>query len=487
MSKEIEDQSLFVPEGRRKIGVGYHNVQDVLHASDKNVLEYIERHYGQRCGHVPMDNVDKSVVLVRQQSDAVKTQFDYISDLAGRRVEPRTEGELRQEIERSEGERPLIVPYARLPITEEGLKNKFDADVWGLPPGMVAKLKNKAEFHELIDKGEFEGIHVPDFAISNIDSLSVRGKEFLDRRVEGLYREHDMPNYRRGVVVRSAECDGNYGIGIVKQDNGNMVFIPDGNEKDARRFGMWEEALRECQNYLKKSIDVKKEGRVVVSRLLDIVDSPGMSMVVLNGEVASLGWNGQLQDRGTACVGTGTYRPKNKELEKLRDENEGGVAVATERLLRRVADQQGIDFKSIRGFANIDLMIPGAMEVELQKKRHGRPFLYTAEMNPRFTNFTDALMMMAAIEGKKQAISSIREVIGKGIQTEDKFDIPPNIEIERVRDMVYRKDGELQRRGSRLFLRMPDKGSLGMIYGGDVFVARRTLQDGITEITESKK
>ena len=49
-----------------------------------------------------------------------------------------------------------------------------------------------------------------------------------------------------------------------------------------------------------------------------------MSVVIMDGRIESLGWNGQLQQDGSkACIGTSTYKPVNASLAQLQNKYEG--------------------------------------------------------------------------------------------------------------------------------------------------------------------
>src|SRR5713226_9161754 len=63
-----------------------------------------------------------------------------------------------------------------------------------------------------------------------------------------------------------------------------------------------------------------------------------------------------------------------------------------EALLRWTAQQCGVEFASIRGVANLDIMIPGELEKRLRRRRKQPVGNYLAECNPRWTNYTDAIM-----------------------------------------------------------------------------------------------
>ncbi len=114
-------------------------------------------------------------------------------------------------------------------------------------------------------------------------------------------------------------------------------------------------------------------------------------------------------------------------------------------------------------------MIPGKFEREYQHQLGNNPNRLTiAEVNPRFTNLSDALLAVVRIQGKGQTISEMRAVLESGILTVDRYPIPNNISIEKARDLVYELDQKLKPKGSRIVLRMPTKPNAGFIFVGDV-------------------
>ncbi len=485
MNIEIKKQSLFVREGKLAAGVGYHNIHHTLPASTETVLKAVDRQYKQRCGHVPMDNVDKTFVLVTEHDDTTTSQMQYLTEVFGRKIEPKTVEEIKRESVKLAGRRIIAVPYINTPETEIYLREAINPEIFGLPSEMVAQLKNKAEFHMLIKSVGINGLDVPDFIISDVDALAKDSKEFLRDQVDGLYKKYNMADYPRGLMIRPSESDGNYGAGMVCEKNGDKLFMPEGLINESIICDSWDEALANCQNYVKGTMNTGKEKRVVVSRLIDLADSPGMSIAILDGAVESFGWSRQIQNNGMGCVGSGIYKPRDNFLRDTQEKYESKTANLFAQLLKQLAEKKGIDFNTIRGFANIDIMIPGQQERELQMKRMGGEFLYLAESNPRFTNYTDALLTGVAAQRLPQTISSMRNIIAHDMQAEDKFELPDKVDPRAVRDEIYKKDIQLKEIGTRIIARMT-VAPMGIIFLGDTMLARRELTAIVDRLTELK-
>ena len=281
-------------------------------------------------------------------------------------------------------------------------------------------------------------------------------------------------------MLRFAEEDGNYGCCLVYENAGRILVVQDGDVDHAQYYTHWQDALTTSQAHLAATMNVQKEVRVVISRYLDVADSPGMSVVIMENQVQSLGWNGQLQKPGSkACIGTSTYIPRNAYLKRIQQAYEEQTAAFFEVFLRRTAQQCGIEFASIRGVANLDIMIPGELEKKLQRQRKQPEGNYLAECNPRWTNYTDAIMTILGANRRDQTISNMQNAISEGIATIDKHPLPENVDPQAVRAYIAERDEVLKREGTRIICRMA-KNPMGLIFAGDVARAQQEVNTILT-------
>jgi hypothetical protein len=451
---------------RQAVGIGFHNIgSGLLRASHEKTVRKVERHYGERCGHLPL-NAAEVGVLVDDRTDDIQAQMAYLSGLAGKDIHPLTHSELTDW--RHAADSSLVVPYINVPETEAYVQQRLGAEVWGLPGKMTHILKNKASFYQLVDELKLPGFQTPDYRVASIYDLAAAAYDFLTM-VEEMYQAADMAHdYPAGVMLRAAESDGNYGCCLLYEEAGRIVMIPNGEAADTQYYREWREALATAQQHLTSTMNVQKETRVVISRYIDFVDSPGMSVVILDGQVESLRWNGQLQLEGSkACVGTSTYRPGSTSLQRLQQLYEEPTAVFFEALLRQTAERCHIDFKTIRGVANLDIMLPGPLEERLQRKRKLPAVNYLAECNPRWTNYTDAIMAVLGVTRREPTIANMRAVIQEGISTVDKYPLPAHLDPAIARELILERDAVLQGEGTRIICRMAKK-PMGLIFAGDV-------------------
>jgi hypothetical protein len=477
--------SLFESNVQIRSGVGYHNVgTGVLRASHQTTIDYVEAHYGQRCGHLPLESQEVAV-LINDHTAEIQAHLSYLSQLFGKDIKAISAREVQQEQIHFSMYPMLVVPYINVPETEKRIQTELKAESWGMKSNIVSFLKNKADFYQFMDEFAFAGFRTPDYRIVQIDDLSKEALIFLVA-IDEMLKKAGVSKYPLGVMLRTAESDGNYGCCLVYEQKNQIRVVPNGEVELSTYYSSWEAALMVSQKILAATMNQLKETRVVVSRYLDLADSPGMSVVIMNGQIESLGWNSQLQKTGSkACIGTSTYRPANVTLARLQQEYEGQTLSFFEALLRRAAEKCDVDFASIRGVANIDIMLPGKMEETLQKKRGHKPSHYVAECNPRWTNYTDAIMTLIAANRFEQTISSMKKIIQEGIATIDKYHLSEDIDPQVVRELIFQRDGILKLSGTRIICRMA-KRPMGFIFAGNTKIAQQEVAT-IIQLLASKQ
>ncbi|TMC15000.1 MAG: hypothetical protein E6J34_23095 [Chloroflexi bacterium] len=478
---------LFATETPRRTGAGFHNVgSGVLRASNTETVRKVERFYGQRCGHLPLDAQDVCI-LVEVPTRAITSQMAYLSQLFGKVITARTfEDFTPPQPNVAEQDLPLVVPYINVPETEQLIHLKLGAESWGVPGKMTDCLKNKADFYVLIDELGMEGFCTPDYLISTFDT-AVQDAQTVLGQAEEVYAQAALaPYYPLGVVMRAAESDGNYGSSIVYERNNGIIVVQDGDAEHIQTYTQWQAALTAAQTALATTVNPQRENRVVISRYVDIVDSPGMSVVLMNGDVISLGWNGQLQKEGSkACVGTSTYRPKNEYMQHVQAQYEEFTANSFEAFLRKVTAYCNLDFNTVRGVANVDMMFPGALERQLQQHRKQPMVPYLAECNPRWTNYTDAIMTLLGANRRTQTIYNMQLTIHEGISTVDKYPFPMHIDPWVVREQILDRDTALQREDARIICRMATN-PLGIIFAGNIERAQQEIDAIIARLATYK-
>jgi hypothetical protein len=460
------------------LGLGYHNVgrTGLLPGSDEATQTYIENHYGQRCGHIPL-NADRIGVLVETDNETIRTQMQYLSELYGRELHVFTRDSLKQQ-----NLHTLIVPYVNMPQTEKIIASELQSDYWGLPAEMTYILKHKAKFYQVIEEIGSEQFVQPEYITVDIQNLVQPTVTFL-KKIEEMYTTAGVnQDYPRGVMMRFSLSDGNYGCSLAYEYEDNIIVVPNGDGTRTQSFTSWQEALIYSQQVISATMNPAKDPSIVVSRYIDFIDSPGLSLVMLEGYVQSLLWNGQLQKEGSkACIGTSSYVAKTAQLQKIQQESEAETAEIFEQFLRQTAKKLKIDFNTIRGLANVDIIIPTEREKKVQRVLGKKNKFYFAECNPRWTNYTDAIMTMIGIQRLDPTITSMQQIIAEGIYTIDKYQLPKGLDPAFVRTKIFEKDQKLQPEGTRIIARMTDS-PLGLIFAGDIQRAEKEMNNIVNEI-----
>ncbi|GER90380.1 hypothetical protein KDW_45420 [Dictyobacter vulcani] len=478
----ILDTSVFALDPPARIGVGFHNIgSGLLRASHPATIRKVEAHYGERCGHLPL-NVENLRILVTTHNEDINSQIAYLSALLGKDIRAITASELRQEQQEYADNSTLVVPYINTPESQSFIHNELAARAWGLPAAMVHLLKNKADFYNWLDNCDLSNFQAPDYRIAHIENLSQDALQFL-KTIEEIISEAGLPDYPPGIMLRAAESDGNYGCCLLYATQKHIILIPNGEPTLTRTYTSWPEALEAAQQILLETMDSEKETRIVMSRYLDLIDSPGMSAVISAGQVESLRWNGQLQAAGSkACIGTSNYIPKNANIAQMQETYEEQTIACFEQLLKQTARHLEIDFQSIRGVANIDIMLPGPLEEALQRRRGQQPVLYIAECNSRWTNYTDAILSVIGANRQTASIQAMRDTIQNRIQTIDRYYFPTHIPPAILRQGIAEKDEQLKASGTRIICRMT-KQPMGIIFAGDLERAQQELTGIIQHLT----
>ncbi len=465
--EEVRKKNIFSTSSTTSLA--YHNVSGIFTSTDNNTRTSIAEKYSVRGGHMNPGS-PKIGLLVPKKTPEIAAHAAYLSDTAQRPIGVFSRDDINKE---NFPEGVQIIPYINTPEAYNFITNELGQETWGLPPTLVSILKNKAVFHELVESSNVHGLEVPDYKISTLDTFINESLNLINFSKK-LYSDHDISGYPLGLMIRGEESDGGYGSFLLReQEDKTILAIPNGNKEEAKIFEQneWKQALEFTHKALKESVKSGTNPKFVVSRYLDLADSPGMSLILLDGHVEPLGWNGQIEAEGAkTCIGTTSYTPEDENLKTLQRKYENASGEALTVLLRKTADQLNIPFNSIRGVVNADFMLPSPLEEELRKKRGQQEVtVYIAESNPRFTNYTDAILAALVLMNREPTIENMQKVINEGIATHDKFPIG-TADPKKVRDEMAYLDKDAIKKGdrNRAFMRVPNEYEAGIIFLGDI-------------------
>lgn len=487
-----ETQSIF-GETKRTLSVTRHNVEDLLKDLNDDKKAEVEAKYSPRSG-ANNYGADKLGNIVKTKDSRSNNHVRYLQTTFDKPFQSYTTGEIEHIAKNAQRPEdvPLVVPYFRGKAVEDEFQY---ADLWGLNSQIVEPLKNKVEFTMLVQNAGIEGFEVPESEIAGKHDFAEKAFGLLQKR-KALYDKyrHELPEeYPVGLVVRLEESDGGYGSVYLNQDKKGIYVTPDGDydPEEEPTVGLkatsphawksaWNEAIKRGQDkiYGENGQANSDQARVVITPYLDIEDSPGMSMFFVDGHCYSLGWNGQLQLNGSkAAVGTSSYVPKNDYMRDMQQKYEDLSSELAVRYMQHVAKEKGIPVESLRGFASLDFMVPGKIDTKLRELQGKKVSLYLAESNPRWTNYTDAVMAMIGAAGKEPTIKNMKDIIEQGIYAEDSVDLH-GADYELVRDIIQSNDS--REKENRVFVRLPHD-PMGAIYSGNWREARGELKQAIGE------
>ncbi len=107
---------------------------------------------------------------------------------------------------------------------------------------------------------------------------------------------------------------------------------------------------------------------------------------------------------------------------------------------------------------------------------------YLAECNPRWTNYTDAIVTVMGVNRKEPTIQNMRAVIQAGISTIDKYPLPANVDPHILRDQIFEIDQLLLQNGTRIICRMA-KNPMGLIFAGNIKLAQEHMDHMLAKLS----
>jgi hypothetical protein len=245
---------------------------------------------------------------------------------------------------------------------------------------------------------------------SPIEIVMLQTAELIrEARENGLH----MDGYRNGVVLRKILSDGGFGTLIVRQrlNAEGYEVIGDRQVYDVN-----------LHHLLKRILD--REPQYLMTRLLELEASPGISCLVENGELHPLPLNGQIQDESGAAVGTRTLGLSAEDSRDIcfRQEHEDIIQALAHQIFDKVLAMCP-NRSEVNALINLDFMVTTEREQKLYTLVQDSPALRThfwhlvssryqvAETNPRMTNLTSAANGVLTILGASHTIENYRRLL----------------------------------------------------------------------------
>lgn len=481
--------------------VAWHNVvglDGVLCAASETVKAVAGGHYAPRAvDHIPFTTAVPTFVLTNAP-ERIREQLAYRSAVSGMTFTPISDT---RELHNYGVRRALFLPYIRLRDVE--LDPAIEWVRYGLPPDLTQHLKHKGNMHHWLHAEGFAQ-HTMNYVACDIEDIPTVGRQMLDE-IKRMYTELGQPDYPLGLMVRGTQTDGNYGAGSLFSQDGMLVLRRNGKAPLIDMLS-WEVALEELRDHILETTNTDVAKQVVMTRLLDVDVSPGMSAMFEDGRLYCFDFNGQYTaPNSTACTGTTTFA---FEIGERAADYRAAFLPQTQTLLREImrrllAGRE--DVPQINGMLNIDMMSVGAQEAALWQAAAGtawrdnvgrnnadfRPRPYDpqfglfAEINPRETNWT--LAMKAVLQAQKMAVSVENlAMLARGEQmhvvARDHFPLPASLSFDALRENLAYQIETLRVNGEGVILRMPDRPAGLIAYTQQDDPAR--LESLLTEIQE---
>lgn len=481
--------------------VAWHNVvglDGVLCAASESVTQTAGGHYAPRAvDHIPY-TTHVPTFVVTQDPDKIREQLAYRSTVSSMTFTPISST---AELARYGVRRALFLPYIRL--SDVPLEPSIDWVRYGLPPDITQHLKHKANMHRWLHAEGFTQ-HALNYIACDIEDIPSAGLRMLDH-IRAMYAELGQPDYPLGLMVRGTQTDGNYGAGSLFEHNGMLVLRRNGKAPLIDMMS-WASALDELRDHILETTNTAVAKQVVMTRLIDVDVSPGMSAMFERGELHCFDFNGQYTaPNSTACTGTTTFAFEVGERAAAYRE---AFLPQTQHLLRDIMHRllyNRDDVHEINGMLNIDMMNVGAREARLWAASEGthwrgyvsrndddympRPydpqFALFAEVNPRETNWTLAMKAVLQAQQLPVTVENLRMLSAGNeihVVARDHWPLPESLSFDALRENLQYQIEEMRPHGEGVILRMPDRPAGLIAYTREPDAAR--LQTLLEEIAQ---
>jgi len=456
--------------------LAFHNIHHLLLDANKEIRQHAANKYNSRGGALNWEL--PHVGIIANRTKEALDHAKYVTSVVGKYYEVVGYDDLKKIAIGT----TLLVPYINNSSAYKELKTyrtDIHQTVWGLPPSLVDILGNKAKLHQLINETHVKNLYVPEFGIARLENFNETAQKVLDES-KSLYQRF-APHYPLGLFFRTALSNGQFGNARIVQGTQGKLFITIYDEKTKKEIlpsNNWEEAISRVKKSIIRNKNNGVDLEIVISRYIDMIESPGQSIFFLNGYAIPLSWNGNLFENGDPIShGTTIFTTKDPEIQKQLKEYQQQSGEVLSAFVKEVVRKNGIPYDTMNGILNFDLMVPGRLERELLQAQGKNIQYYIAECNPRWTNWTDALMNAVGINHQKPSIANINNIIEHGIHNIDEFPLQgANLSI--FREKIYHADQKLIADGrARIFIRVPSQNFAGIILLGDKILGEKILTD----------
>jgi len=485
-------QRLAIPLEGMDAVVAWHNVAGaggVLNAAGDSLEQRLESHYAPRgIDHIPYISGNIACYVQTPSPERLHAHAAYRQQLAHMPFIPIAN---LQDLRGMGVKNALFLPYIRL--FDDPLPEGINWRRYGLPPTMTLYMKDKAFMHNWMMENGF-AIHTPNHITCHATYIPYLGAQMI-AQIEQMLIDLDMRgHYPLGLMIRGALSDGNYAMAAIVEaqesevvsgrwvEKGQWMLKPNGKAADMEIFDNLYDTLARVRDHIQNENNPELDDRVVMSRLLDVEVSPGLSAAVIGGDVYTFPFNGQYMAAGdTACTGTWTFAAAVGESYSARIS--GSYLEQSQTLLRRILEKflRNADTTALYAMLNMDMMVVGALERELwQRAVHSpehryytsdtgyynelfKPHVYNpavalfAEINPRDTNWTIAMKAVLQVLNLPCTLENLAMLAqGQRVQVlaRDHWKLPEGMAVEQARALLLDFHQNVLPTGDGFILRM---------------------------------
>ena len=417
------------------VDIGHHNVSDLLESLSLEQRITYARKYDQRAPEQVSTHTGVIMTLSRPEP-ATLSHMRYRAELACQTLSVVTpDGALDLDgcpFDLGKlliGRAVRVVPY--FPSQSiDGLAQRcldrygFPYQMFGLPSPIAEFVKDKAKFHYFMHDNfpdlipRFEVLTGTDLIGTGTDRSPIEVVMFQTGIMidEVQHFGLDMAGYRNGVVLRKILSDGGFGTMIVRQklDSSGYEVIGDQRDQDT--------SLRELMTRV-----LVPEAVYLMTRLLELNASPGLSCLVEDGQLYPLPLNGQIQDESGAAVGTKTLGLSAADAADIafREAHEANIQALALPIFDKVLEMCQPTRAAINAMINLDFMVTSEREQALYTLVQQTPELHEhfwhlvssryqlAEMNPRMTNLSSAANGVLNILNVPHTIQNFKRLLAE--------------------------------------------------------------------------
>lgn len=402
MTTETKIKSAKDLYGPEAITRASHNVPDLLPTLDEATKQAVIEHYSPRSLHHLFASRPGDTLFIPLSSAKYQEMLpliNWIKQNTGIEIVIVPESAEQLPIATKGKNNPTIVsaPYYMSQEQQKLLHSTvYHYEAWGPSFTQAELLKNKRTFHEWLHSRQeqlnsiaqehgLEGNVVMPFQITRGQSETVAVINSRLQQIHQMYEQAGLSeSYPVGVIVRLTLGDGAYGTFFVTQKpNGHYSLS---YEKQLFIFDNWDNLA----TFLEQELT---EAEYIITRLVDVAESPSNGVYLIDGKAHPLPITSQLMVNGS-CVGGSSINCRDHSYQQLIAQYTQAIQALSTTIVQNTTDPN----QTSPGHLGFDYIIGGPKEAALRQAVTSNPNLapyqtevtelLLVECNPRFTSLS---------------------------------------------------------------------------------------------------